>query len=418
MAGRQRYVHTGTTHFYAGYQNFRGRSLNGDEWFPWSDYDIPYGISLEPNATSLNDVVGNRFGDNPLYLSKVDQKPCQMTYTFEGDIPETEFLPRQQIVVTEQYPFYPRHAVYNGEEDESDVQFVTRAASATNPSRADFDSAVFLGELRDIPKLFQSVGSSMSKFGANEYLKFQYGWKPLVADVRKFMSIVDQVERRLRKIERLQRDGILRTTFKPEGASVKAFKAVTFTPGSGDDPEVLWRFPQESGTNGYGVQVSTQMTTERWCQCIWSADNGGLPPPTDIEQLNLARRAVYGGTVDGNTLWQLMPWSWLLDWTSNASEYLGSQRDVVGAKLSSTVLMKTTKLQSVNTPYFADYPSSSVGSFSFQASPGYINETIKERILDVMPQVEITGELSLLGKSPFKLSILGALGIQRFRGRL
>jgi len=389
------------------------------EWTDWNYTDESYSLYLTSPYRYMSDVVGNRRGDNPLSAGYNTWKPAKFRCHVEVDVPEVTFpLPhfRYQRKVDFHGYCYGDHSLYPGDETISDVEFITNAASALNPSRPDFDAAVFLGELRDVPKLLSFVGGDLAKFGANEYLKFQYGWKPFVSDVKKLMKAVNVVDRKIKQLEKLRRDGIIRKVWKPKpqegGREVRSF--VREPDGNVDFPDFQWDsdFMQSRGVFS---KVSTNMVTDRWAILTWSADSPSAPPITDEKLLLQARRAAFGGTVDGSTLWQLMPWSWLLDWTSNASEYLMSQRDVVDAHLSKTLLMKKTTRVSQISPIPVPFPNPAFGGADWYPEDGSATSVIKERFLNIMPEVEITGELSLLGESPFKLSILGALAVQRFR---
>lgn len=371
-------------------------------------------ISLRENVCS--DVVGNREGDNPLYIDHSTNKAASFSWTldhvYDTNDGDDQFAYKTRFQSSRTGSIVPYHVLGTDETAVSDLEFITSAVAAVNPSKPSFDAAVFIGELREAPKLLQSVGRDMWKYGANEYLKVQYGWKPFARDLSKLIHAVDKIDKLVKKMEKLTKDGKVRLRYDPDAPEVtnRSFRTESYA-------ELI------TSTDGVIlVDATTLMVTRRWCDCVYKLDPILGAPKTNREMLLRAKRALYGGTVDGSTLWELMPWSWLYDWTSNASEFLMSQRNVVGAELDSVCLMKTTQRSTVYQPVLAPYPSSPVqgGNVAFGSTfiPGSKESTTIERIVDLMPAVTITKELALFAQNPFKQSILGALGVQRFRGKL
>jgi hypothetical protein len=288
-----------------------------------------------------------------------------------------------------------------------DTEFVTKAAAETNPSEAEFQAAAFLAELRDIGGLFQSVGSTMAKFGANEYLKFQYGWTPLIRDLKQVFQVMERLNKRMVEVQRLNSTGELRKRYRTQY-----------------DPHVdTWSVNTHSSNDVFihegsiiRSDIFTDVRMERWAQTVWVPDvPENLFRSIGRSQFDKVRSALYGVNIDGPTLWQIMPWSWIIDWNTNLSEYIESQNNTVGAKLQKVVLMKRTDLRTRAYPYWHTGPNSDFDLMEFNATPGAVNTLRKERIVDLMPQAVSTGEFTSILGSDFKLSILAALGIQRFR---
>lgn len=245
----------------------------------------------------------------------------------------------------------------------------------------------------------------MAKYGANEYLKFQYGWAPLIRDIRKFFDVAEAIDKRLQVISRLDSKGVLRRKYDPKGVEV----VPEYADYVGDIPHVY------TPTGSITQHVYTRMSVRRWAIVEWSQK----PPSTvfsasDRTQYERARNAVFGTNLDGPSFWQAMPWSWLIDWSTNMSEYIASQNNVVGAEATKVVLMKTTHIESTGYPVWYEEDTSN-GPRSFTFLPGKLVSVYKERILDIMPEAVQTKEMHIITDSNFKLSILGALGIQRLR---
>lgn len=356
-------------------------------------------------SESCTDSVGFRNRDNSLSLERSEMVP--LVYHGLHDYwhsDEYNLIHNRQDIV--EYRDF-NHALSPSDVSLSDVEFVTKAVANTNLSAPKVQTAALLAEMRDLPGLFKSVGANMSKYGANEYLKFQYGWRPLVSDLRKLITTLDKVDNQLKGLNRLNKVGVLRRRYEPPGATetIRDFKTIELT------TDLI-----PAGGGALAISVSTEMLVRRWAVTEWTAVSpSNLLPSIGKSQLDKVRFAAFGANIDGPTMWQIMPWSWLIDWSTNMSEYISSQNNVVGAKCDNVILMKTTEL--ISTAYPVPYYDFSDGTHSMTSSPGRKRTILKERILDIEPAAVQTGEYrSILGDS-FKVSILGALAIQRFKSR-
>lgn len=316
------------------------------------------------------------------------------------DAEGTEFF----LTDMDYYRYYgPTHHNYYDDSIDDD-EFITAACAGTNPSRAEFDAAIFLGELRDVPSLLKNAAGTLKKAGANEYLKFEYGWKPLVRDTQKLLHVMDKLDRRMQTLQRLSDNGAVRRRYDPPSGRTR--QTIPFTRATGVSP-----FP----VNGIDFWVETDVSIHRWADVIWEATPLEGAPSMDLGMRRRAQQALLGGTVDGSTIWNLMPWSWLLDWNSNMSEYISAHRNTVGAKVRSVTLMKTVTL--LSNGYLAPITDSYVGyvDSSFNSTIGRTVTTIKSRRPNQKPSAEIRRDLMPILGSNTKTSILGALSMQRLR---
>lgn len=379
-----------------------------------SGRDGTYGETLETytqeyNPTMINcrDVVGNYGGNNEFFLSNTTFQPLNAQSSlsimsndyvegYEDDRPVTHTVASYTDIGS---------YVYGDDRAMSDEELFTQFCAETNPSAAAFDAAVFAAELRDVPGLLRSAGDRMSKFGANEYLKYQYGWVPLASDMKKMLHAYDNLAKRLKNVERLA------TSHSVKRRSRVAEDSSFGTNYSDNHPHYLrsvheWRY-----------------VTRRWAVVEWIPHKAKnilsdvLPLTRNLTPLNRAKQALYGGVVDGSTLWEAMPWSWLLDWGSNASEYLKAKRNIVGAEVGyNSCLMSSTSYQRQSQFVLGDVPVGVNATFrNLESGIGYEVEKTKSRRVGMKPTIVAADALDLIGKSAFKQSILGALAVQRLR---
>ena len=235
----------------------------------------------------------------------------------------------------------------------------------SNPSRADVDLAVSIGELRTLPRdvlrgaqdfIREAIRSpSLRRFlqngalrfrrnplqeGAGGYLGVQFGLIPLVNDVKGIMKYQELVGNRLREIANL-RDG--------NGIRRRINLGFTQIPG----PESVQNI---SSTTRLVIDARVQLHASRriWGTVRWKPDPLKRVPDTDARRVMEARRAAYGLNVDLSTAYNLMPWSWLVDYFSNVGDLIDATRNDVGAVPGNTNIMVHTMYARVATPLLPD----------------------------------------------------------------
>ncbi|DAD52306.1 maturation protein [ssRNA phage SRR6960799_41] len=203
----------------------------------------------------------------------------------------------------------------------SDAVIATDMAARTNPSRADIDLPVFIAELKDVPELIFDFGKSIVKAANKANLTLQFGWAPLLSDLNAMLHFVSLTEARLAELKRLRKSGLRRK---------RQFGTYT------SHETTSW--PWDSASQ-LSIPSKTYITRrcKVWAYCKWKPTLD--MPKTDAELLSLARKAVYGMTIDGVTMWELIPWSWLVDWFSTVGAYTVATRNIVPCALSGNVLI-------------------------------------------------------------------------------
>jgi hypothetical protein len=263
----------------------------------------------------------------------------------------------------------------------------------TNPSRPDADLSVAVAELRDLPQLLKQAGDTLLKFGAGTFLAWEFGWKPLVKDLEALLNFQRLTDRRIREIRSLHDHGGLRRRVQLQST-------------------VLAPYREERGIDSQsgayiGAMCETISSQRIWGTSRWLPSKAGLPPPSDFEIGQQAARAVYGLTIDAATAWNLIPWSWLIDWFTGAGTMLTTQRNTVGATVSSACVMvhnrHVTKITRTSGPLWISGGGGQI-----------VNET-KNRYVGLAPSITAAFPL-ITGR---QVAILGALNVMRVpRNRL
>lgn len=241
--------------------------------------------------------------------------------------------------------FYKTHAP--GLPSRSDSDDAVTLLSRTNPNRSSIDSLVSLSELRELPGLIKDVGGyrleTLWKHVPKDVFKFmnraakvnlivQFGIAPIIGDIRKLLKFTSLVDSRVQELDRLMERG-LRRTITISRDSVTA-----------DYP---WNTIQSSVVTLHcGIRKVTTREVRghvRWHPTL----NFQM---SDKEMRRLASKIVAGGVIDFTTLWEAMPWSWLIDYFTNVGDFISLTRNIIPVTHEVPIIMvhQKTSISSYN----------------------------------------------------------------------
>lgn len=207
----------------------------------------------------------------------------------------------------------------------------TTAVARCKPTNNVADASVFLGEIlrEGLPNLL-GVSSwenraSVARSAGSEYLNSEFGWMPLMRDVRSFAYAVANANRILSQYERDAGKVVRRRyEFPIEKSLVSTF--VSTSDGYVPTPTV------EGIQDPSGVRGSLYKETRTWKRTWFSgAFTYHLPVGYKSRQY-LVKAAAKAGPLLGleltpDALWNLTPWTWALDWFSNAGDVVTNLSD-------------------------------------------------------------------------------------------
>ena len=291
----------------------------------------------------------------------------------------------------------------------------------------------FLVELRDLPQVpylgkiaerfsgvaFQSIPkillATLQDFRnhGSEYLNAVFGWKPFVNDLRQVYNLMKTIDARMAKLK------------KENGQSLRR-KATISNTVSTTQGYNLYGFPfancygsPPNYTSGSTVYKSTSTTGER----IWfSAAFRYWIPDTDSWQWNArARAALFGALPTPELLWNVLPWTWLVDWFTNFGDVISniSPNAVDNLVTGYSFVMKHNWKHTVHS---AEVSVNGLDNWNPNTGLGY---TVKPLSTTIATQELIETKVRTGGGNPFtpyttlpsltagQLGILAALGISR-----
>lgn len=183
--------------------------------------------------------------------------------------------------------------------------------AATNPWRYEYSIPVSIKELADMGLLFKFAARTFAGFVGGAYLNYKFGWKQFLDDLRTLGDLTTSIERRIREIKSLERKGGLRRNIhlRSKGSNYL-------------NPDSLLQ-------SAWGVTIRAKVTGRYVCETRgtvrWRWSPGYDRDLDKLRVVNLAIRKVLDlGAPDSQTVWNLIPFSWLADYFVNMSAYFGA----------------------------------------------------------------------------------------------
>lgn len=216
----------------------------------------------------------------------------------------------------------------------SDNWAAAEVQGMTNPSEPDVSIPVAIGELKDLPKMFekkvkQSKGSSV--------VEHNFGYAPIIEDVIKLFNVMELVEQRLKTLKLLGRG-------KPISRKRTVFSSTVFEE---DTTRKIADYHPRGAMWSHSDHKSTRLQKQATIRWAPSFNIGELDPN---ELRKLALRQVLGLDPQhlASSIYELIPWSWLFDYFSNLGDLVSTTQNSVaspsGLAAVSTVTETTLKI--------------------------------------------------------------------------
>nr|UJQ85792.1 MAG: hypothetical protein 1 [Leviviridae sp.] len=276
-------------------------------------------------------------------------------------------------------------------------EYASTTLKRTNPSRASVDALVSSIELaREAPgmvkeayagglaifekrwprKLFQGL-----KLAGKINLLIQFGLMPLISDMSSLLELNSLVDARKRELDRLYGRGLRRTIHLDSFVRSAKYPNVTV-----QSEGLLVR---------QTITKKTLVTVKGHAR--WSVPINNLPT-NDVAVRARALALVANAHLDPYALYELMPWSWLIDYFTNVGDVLSLTRNSLLA-IPDTPRIMTHTTTSVTSP-----PTTAGG-----CRVSGIDNFRETKLRQIVPITLTNTQLELL--SARQLSILGSLSV-------
>jgi len=173
-------------------------------------------------------------------------------------------------------------------------------------------------------ELWRSSAERSRKAVGSEYLNVEFGWKPLVADVRKTAEAIIRADAIMRQFKRdAGRTVRRRFEFSPVNSLTTTMSHSFVNAKAGNDDSVL----RKSTANLGFVSRTRETRVRRWFSGAFTYH---LPyNVAGVVDASSAKK-VYGADLTPSTLWNLAPWSWAVDWFVPVGDLIGNLEDMAG----------------------------------------------------------------------------------------
>jgi len=315
------------------------------------------------------------------------------------------------------------------------------AYAALKPDLPDFSPVVSLLELKDVPaelkarfkrwrfdtKKYQRAkkgthptlfklkdGSLHGQNVAETYISLKFGWVPIVQDTLSFVKAFHKRKKRFDQLLRDEARSVHRTRHLHRNGTGKVDNVDSFTTRTTPyNPSIKPVYV----TQCYGGGLATDSVHSGHNTRIWCAGRSKylLPPgPRDGPWKDRLMRRILGLNLQPNTLYNIMPWSWLADYFTT----LGSFYDAVSSGIADKVVFDYAYLMHEYETHVISYAtqyictSVATGSGTKHEMVTAFREQNESRKTRVAASPFGFG-LSQESLTPNQLGILGALGYSR-----
>lgn len=302
----------------------------------------------------------------------------------------------------------------SSDDDLDEVGATAIARCEPTNSVADVSTALMELMKEGLPSLvgaqsWRNRADSARKRAGGEYLNVQFGWLPLVGELGKISKAISESDRILTQYERDAGRVVRRRYYFPSQRSVSETRIspggiVYVSPNNGQHP--LLRPPFRPT----GKMYRTRETVRRQ----WFAGAFTYYLPSGYDSRNrlseLARRAevLLGTDLTPETLWNIGPWSWAVDWFANTGDVV---HNLTAFKTNGLILRYGYVMEHTVTTDTYTFVYDDMSSTWPKVAPLIlVTETKKRR-----PANPFGFGVQWSGLSPFQLSIAAALGLSRGR---
>lgn len=385
------------------------RSLGG---IPGTQLTVSEGHPWPPPKGSTDDVGGEFFSQRK-YVVKPKSYHALYIKRLLDDVRYNESFYKGPL-----YPIQPPFTLSLYPPDAHSTNSVLDKAGATavarcKPTNPVADASTFLGELlKDgIPSIVGSqtwkARTLTAKNAADEYLNVQFGWRPLLSDVNKLVNAVGHANTVISQYERDSGKVVRRGyRFPSSHSSVEVLvnDGSSVRPYGPETGEFAFTTPPQYGKL-YRVRETTQ---HRWFKGAFTYYlPSGYDSRNEMDRIALLAKRI-GVSPTPETLWNLAPWSWAVDWFTNTGDVVSNLQSwkIDGLVMRFGYIMEHTIVSDTYTlrPSGFTLPLAKVPTLTF------VNETKIRRRANPFG-FGVTWD----GLSSFQASIAAALGISRKR---
>lgn len=258
--------------------------------------------------------------------------------------------------------------------------YVTDGATGWNKAKPDIsqaESLVFAGEGPEIPTMLKSTaknfhhiwkdsGGHRRNFGprdlADNWLNLNFGWVPFLSDINKLYELTVNFDKALKQLRRDNRQWkYARRTVRKDSNFDIPFEQQ----GSvGHSPALVSSF--YNSPNGYS-RLERRDTLNVWFVGRFRYYMPELKVEGPASMWEMA--TLYGLKPSPTAIWELTPWSWLIDWWTNFGRITDNLWSVINEGVCSKyAYVMSHRKQQVTGEFFTNLKDTPVSSVAYATS--------------------------------------------------
>jgi len=280
-----------------------------------------------------------------------------------------------------------------------------QAYDKLKPTKPNFQALNAIYELRELPQLFKlNLERNFLHFQSDYFLAIQFGWEPLLRDIRNFVHLQRRAQKSLKWL-------IEHNTKPVRRKKILLDTSADVSDISGSSYSVI----NPTFVTQYYRKIPTYRDVTRSHDRIWASARFRywLPEgPRDIDWTNKMLGRLYGHRVTPSVIYNMIPWSWLIDWFTNLGDVISNMDLGVADRLAADYFYVMREISTIRerTAYGYFYSDSTLRPFDFVVASSA--QSINKTRLRGDPFGLSTNENDLNG---MQIAILGALGLSRIR---
>jgi hypothetical protein len=290
---------------------FKDNSSNDRTWTGLRPGKDMFRVVTEKHSPTLSGVSNKELDGVPLF---------EGTYAMSHIAGFSESSSSQDVAIEDDLPTWG--------------QGQTEMISRSNPGRPYISLPVMAAEMLELTSLFRVTTKTLATTLGSTYLNYKFGWATLVSDLRKFRSITKVVESRIREFNSLVQYGSFSRELTLGKARTSKEFGLSYIYNVGNSKvKGIGNRTVKSDMTGYIRYVPTLATFEE-----------NLLPLEPVEHFNIALRHVLDlDELDPDTIWEAIPFSWLVDYFYEIGPYLEATNNDFKLKIEELTLTKASK---------------------------------------------------------------------------
>lgn len=281
-------------------------------------------------------------------------------------------------------------------------QFIAEILADGRPSIPDIKNLI------KNAKRFRELGK--------EYLNVQFGWVPFLKDLRSMYHTWNSINSRMAQIIRdnnkpIRRSGVI---LHDRSSSVEEL------PLNGGSVYLNPDFGNKNPGTSWSTENAKIVKTINTSQKVWFAGRFRyfIPDVTDDRWTAQAKFALFGLNPTPALLYEVMPWSWLLDWFTNLGEVISnlSSNGIADLILDYGYLMRHTQRVTTWEAQACQYDlNTSIDGVNVTVPffPPRLTSRLTEEVKERVVATPFGFGLQVADLSARQLAILAALGLSR-----